>query len=230
MDPSDARAFHDEVPVIDLHADTPKLMHRLDYDIAMRHQRPMPRRINYAGHIDLPRMRDGGVAAQIFGLWTAPYPQRGCALSVHQQLDALDRAAHRHAAEIVWALTDQDIHAAKQRGQIACLAGIEGGQALEGDLDNIEAFAARGVRYIGLLHFSANQIGTPAYGRGANADQGLTDFGKDCVREMNRCGVILDLAHINRKGFLRRARAQPGPGHGVAHRRARRARALAQHR
>jgi membrane dipeptidase len=202
MDPIDARAFHDQVAVIDLHADTPKLMHRLEYDIAMRHERPMPRRFNYAGHIDLPRMREGGVAAQIFGLWTAPYPQRGCAISVHQQLDALDRVTNRHAAEMAWALTHDDIHAARERGQIACLAGIEGGQALEGNLDNIAAFAARGVRYIGLLHFTANQIGAPAYGRGAASDQGLTAFGKDCVREMNRCGVILDLAHINRRGFF----------------------------
>lgn len=202
MDVVEARAFHDEVPVIDLHADTPKLMHRLGYDLFIRHERPMPRRINYVGHVDLPRLREGGVAAQIFGLWTVPYPQRGCALSVHSQLDALDRAASARPDEIIWARTDGDIRAAQARGQVACLAGIEGGQALEGNLDHIAEFAARGVRYIGLLHFSANQLGVPAYGRGANRDQGLTALGKDCIREMNRCGVVVDLAHINRKGFF----------------------------
>lgn len=202
MDITDARALHDEVPVIDLHADTPKLMHRMGYDIAQHHDRPMPRRISYVGHVDLPRMRQGGVAAQIFGLWTFPYPQRGCAASVHGQLDALDRAIDKHPEQITWALTDDEIRAAQSRGTIACLAGIEGGQALEGDLDNVARFAARGVRYIGLLHFSVNQLGAPAYGRGARADQGLSDLGKQCVREMNRLGVVVDLAHINRKGFF----------------------------
>ena len=73
MDIAEARAFHDHVPVIDLHADTPKLMHRMGYELAQRHERPMPRAINYLGHVDVPRMRDGGVAAQIFGL----FPQKG---------------------------------------------------------------------------------------------------------------------------------------------------------
>ena len=202
MDIADARALHDEVPVIDLHADTPKLMHRMGYDLAAHHERPMPRRINYVGHVDLPRMRTGGVAAQIFGLWTIPYPQRGCAASVLGQLDALDRAIARHPDQIAWALHESDIRAAQGRGAIACLAGIEGGQALEGNLDNVAVFASRGVRYIGLLHFSANQLGSPAYGRGARPDNGLTDLGKQCIREMNRLGVVVDLAHINRKGFF----------------------------
>ncbi len=202
MDVAEARAFHEQVPVIDLHADTPKLMHRMGYDIAVHHERPMPKFMNYLGHVDLPRMREGGVAAQIFGLWTVPYPQRGCAASVHAQLDALDRAVDEHSAQIIWAQSDRDIRAAQEGGRVACLAGIEGGQALEGDLDNIAAFAARGVRYIGLLHFTANQLGTPAYGRGADRSRGLTDLGRDCVREMNRLGVVVDLAHINRKGFF----------------------------
>lgn len=202
MDLAEARAFHDQLPVIDLHADTPKLMHYMEYDLAERHDRPMPRAINYLGHVDLPRMREGGVAAQIFGLWTVPYPQRGCAQSVLDQLDTLDAAIAAHPEDLTWALTDGQIRAAQARGTVAALAGIEGGQALEGDLDNVARFAARGVRYIGLIHFTANQIGTPAYGYGARADRGLTPFGKDLVREMNRLGVIVDLAHINRAGFF----------------------------
>lgn len=202
MDLADARAFHDRVPVIDLHADTPKLMHYAGFDIAERHDRPMPGMLNYLGHVDVPRMREGGMAAQIFSMWTVPHPQRGCAASVHAQLTALDAAIAKHPCDLAWAVSAEDIRAAKARGQIACLAGIEGGHALEGNLDNIAAFAARKVRYIGLLHFSQNQLGAPAYGKGARPHQGLTDLGKECVREMNRLGVIVDLAHINRKGFF----------------------------
>lgn len=198
----EARAFHASARVTDLHADTAKLMDKVGFDVAVRHERPAPKLLNYVGHVDLPRLRDGGVAAQFFGFWTAPYPERGCRSSVDDQLDALDKAMRAHPDELVWALTPEDVAAAQARGAIAALGGIEGGQALEGDVGAVEHFARRGVRYIGLLHFTANALGSPAKGKGANPDQGLTGFGRDVVREMNRCGVIVDLAHINRKGFF----------------------------
>jgi membrane dipeptidase len=198
----EARAMHAEVAVLDLHADTAKLMERVGYDLHARHGRPLPARLNYAGHVDLPRLRDGGVAGQFFSFWTTPYPERGCARSVADQLDALDAAMAKHPTELAWTRTGADVRAAKAAGQIAALGGIEGGQALESQLDAIEAFSRRGVRYLGLLHFSANAIGRPAKGRGADSAVGLTDFGRDVVRECERCGVIVDLAHINRRGFF----------------------------
>ncbi len=202
MDLREARALHDEVPVIDLHADTAKLMERIGFDISAPHERPLPGLINYVGHVDLPRMREGGVSGQFFGLWTVPYPQRGCAASVHAQLDALDRAMARIPDQLTWARTADEVRAAKQRGAIAALGGIEGGQALEGDLDRLAGFAAHGVRYLGLLHFSANQLGAPSKGVGADPDAPLTDFGRDAVREANRLGVLVDLAHVSRAGFF----------------------------
>jgi membrane dipeptidase len=66
MTPDEARAFHAEICVMDLHADTAKLMDKLGYDLAARHERPLPRGANLIGHVDLPRMRDGGVAGQFF--------------------------------------------------------------------------------------------------------------------------------------------------------------------
>ena len=198
----EARALHDECCVLDLHADTAKLMDKLGYDLALRHDRPMPRRANVFGHVDLPRLREGGVAGQFFSFWTAPYPERGCARSVADQLDAIDDAIAKHPAELEWTRTGAEVRAAKAAGRIAALGGIEGGQALEGELDALEVFARRGVRYLGLLHFSANAIGRPARGRGADPAEGLTGFGRDVVRECERCGVIVDLAHINRRGFF----------------------------
>jgi membrane dipeptidase len=198
----EARAMHAECCVLDLHADTAKLMDKLGYDLAARHERPMPRMANLVGHVDLPRMRDGGVAGQFFSFWTAPYPERGCAQSVADQLDAIDLAMAKHPTELAWTRTGREVRAAKAAGQIAALGGIEGGQALEGELDAIEAFARRGVRYLGLLHFSANAIGRPAKGRGADASVGLSGFGRDVVRGCERAGVIVDLAHINRRGYF----------------------------
>jgi len=198
----EARALHAEVHVLDLHADTAKLMDKLGYDLAARHERPMPKAVNLFGHVDLPRMRDGGMAGQFFSFWTTPYPERGCAKAVTRQLDALDQAMAKHPEQLAWTRTGADVRAAKAAGQIAALGGIEGGQALEGDLETIEAFSRRGVRYLGLLHFSQNAIGRPAKGRGSDASAGLTAFGRDVVRECERCGVIVDLAHINRQGYF----------------------------
>jgi membrane dipeptidase len=198
----EARALHAECCVLDLHADTAKLMDKLGYDLAARHERPMPTIANLFGHVDLPRMRDGGIAGQFFSFWTSPYPERGCAQSVTDQLDAIDLAMAKHPTELAWTRTGAEVRAAKAAGQIAALGGIEGGQALEGQLDPIAAFAQRGVRYLGLLHFSANAIGRPAKGRGADASVGLTGFGRDVVRECERTGIIVDLAHINRRGFF----------------------------
>lgn len=198
----EARAFHDEICVLDLHADTAKLMDRLDFKLADRHDRQMPRRLSILGHVDLPRMRDGGMAAQFFSFWTVPYPERGCAHSVERQLDALDRAMAETPEQLTWARTGDDIRRAKASGQVAALGGIEGGQALEGDLARVERFSRRGVRYLGLLHFSANAIGAPAKGTGADTSVGLSGFGREVIRECERTGIIVDLAHINRRGFF----------------------------
>lgn len=198
---SEARALHNEVPVIDLHADTPMLVSKTGYDPNKRHSRRLPKQLNLVGHVDTPRMREGGVSAQIFGMWTVPYPERLCPASIHKQLDVMDRAIEDSNGGMVRCWTGQDVWRAKESGSIAALAGIEGGQALNGDASRVAEFARRGVRYIGLLHFSSNALGKPAFGKGSDDSEGLTRLGRDVIAEMERYGVIVDLAHINRKGF-----------------------------
>lgn len=206
---AEARAVHDAALVVDLHADTPKLMAR-GFDIARRH-RALPLLGRLAGHLDLPRMREGGLKAQFFTCWTFPHPERGCAEDVHRQLDALCRAAADHPAELRLTTSASAVRGAAADGVRLGLAGIEGAQALEGRLDNLEAFARRGVRYLGLLHFSANALGRPARGLGADPGRGLTPFGIEVVDACARLGVLVDLAHINRKGFFEAAARRPGP-------------------
>ncbi len=200
----EARAFHDEICVLDLHADTPKLMDKLGYDLAARHERPMPKRVNYIGHVDIPRLRDGGVAGQFFAFWTwpsyVPGAERSNTKSVVHQLDALDAAIAKHPDKLAWTRTGTDVRAAKAAGKIAVLGGIEGGHALEGRVEAIEMFARRGVRYLGPLHLWPNALGGTS--RKPKRDDGLTDLGRDVIRECERTGVIVDLAHINRRGFF----------------------------
>ena len=200
----EARALHAEVPVIDLHADTAKLMDKLGYDLAARHERPLPRFANYLGHVDLPRLREGGVAAQFFAFWTwpkrVPGAEKSQTQSVLHQLDALDAAIAAHPDEIAWVRTGAEIRAAKAAGKIAALGGIEGGHCLEGKVEHVEMFARRGVRYLGPLHLWPNALGGTS--RKPKKDDGLTALGREVIRECERCGVIVDLAHINRRGFF----------------------------
>ena len=206
----DALDFHRENTVIDLHADTAKLMAFGKYDFGVRHK-ALPGLLNVAGQVDLPRLRDAAVSGQFFGLWTVPFPQRGCARSIHRQIDALEEAANLHT-DFRIASTEEELTSINNEGAIAAFTGIEGGHALEGKIENVEAFYKRGVSYIGLLHFTPNQLGTPAksilpsrlLGALSNRDKeaGLTSFGKAVVDEMNRLKMIVDLAHINRPGFF----------------------------
>jgi membrane dipeptidase len=153
--------------------------------------------------VDVPRLVEGGCAAQFFGLVSFPIGQRaGLAAVIDEQIDALDRAVAQRPDRLVKVRTAAEICAARARGAVGALLGIEGAHALEGDADKLDHFARRGVRYLGLTHFSANAAAYPAYGIGRNDAEGLTAHGRELVRRAEALGVLVDLAHINRKGFL----------------------------
>jgi membrane dipeptidase len=197
----EARAIHAEHPAIDLHADTLMWSRWIGYDLHKKHEPPLWRAA-LGGHVDVPRMKDGGMGAQFFGLVSLPLADRvkGMARVVHEQIDALDRQLVRGDLRLV--KKADEIERERKAGHLGALLGIEGAHALEGDLDNVGAFARRGVRYIGLLHFSANEAGYPAYGRGRKDDAGLTPWGFELVRRCEAEGVLVDLSHVNRAGFL----------------------------
>jgi membrane dipeptidase len=200
---NEARALHAEFPPIDLHADTLMWSRWFGYDLHTRHEPPLWRAA-LGGHIDLPRMRDGGMGAQFFGLVSLPTGKRarGLARAVDEEIDLLAEAIARRPGELRLVKTASEVEDCRRDGAIAALLGIEGAHALEGDLDRIDAFARRGVRYLGLLHFTPNEAGWPAYGPGRNDNGGLTPWGLDLVGRCESAGVLVDLAHINRKGFL----------------------------
>lgn len=197
----EARALHAEFPAIDLHADTLMWSRWVGYDLAERHEPPFPRAA-FAGHVDLPRLVEGGIGAQFFGLVSLPFAKRGNAAAVEQQIDALDAQVSAHPDRIRKVASADEVEAAARDGVTAALLGVEGAHALDGDLDTLDRFARRGVRYLGLLHFSANEAGYPAFGRGRRDSEGLTSFGKALVRKCESLGVIVDLSHINKRGFL----------------------------
>lgn len=200
---AEAHALHAEYPAIDLHADTLMWSRWTGYDIHKRHTPPLPRAA-LGGHVDIPRLREGGVGAQFFGLVSLPIArsEHGLARSIHEQIDALDEAIVRGPRDVKLVRTAREIESCRESGAIAALLGIEGAHALEGKLERLDEFARRGVRYLGLLHFTANEAGFPAYGRGRRDTDGLTSWGRALVERCEGSGVLVDLAHLNRRGFL----------------------------
>lgn len=199
---AEALHVHRTHPAIDLHADTLMWMRWLGYDIWTRHEPPLPRAA-FGGHVDVPRMREGGMAAQFFSLVSIPNLARGRgpARAISEQIDLLDDNVARDKGLRLVRRTDE-ILAAEHDGAIGALLGIEGAHGLEGDIANLDRFARRGLRYLGLLHFSANEAGHPAYGKGRRDDAGLTPWGRELVLRCGDLGVLVDLAHINKRGFL----------------------------
>lgn len=199
---AEARAFHSRFPAIDLHADSLMWSRWLAYDLHARHDPPLPLSA-LGGHVDIPRMIEGGIGAQFFGLVSLPIGQRrGLAAVIDEQIDALEAAIAHRPDRLQKALTVEDIERAERRGAVSALLGIEGAHALEGEIQNLFHFARRGVRYLGLCHFSANETSFPAYGRGRRDEVGLLPFGREVIKHCEELGVIVDLAHINRKGFM----------------------------
>jgi membrane dipeptidase len=197
----EAWAIHAEAPAIDLHAD-PLLWSRfLDYDLNRRHRPPLP----YGwlgGHVDVPRMLEGGMGGQFFGLVSLPVLDLDLAGIIHDQIDRLERAAAQSGGKLRLARGADEVVEAARDGAIAALLGIEGAHCLGGRIDRLDRFAARGVRYLGLLHFTANELGRPAQGAGRDDSLGLTELGRDVIARCEELGVIVDLAHINKKGFM----------------------------
>jgi len=193
-------ALHDAAPAFDLHADT-ALLFPFGYRLSSRHAPPLGRAWHF-GHVDLPRMAEGRLWAQFFGLVTFPFVTPSLARSCHRRIDAIEREVARSDGAIRLCRSATEVRSAIRQGARAALLGIEGAHALEGRIEAAEEFARRGARYVGLLHFTRNEAGYPAMGIGRDDARGLTAFGAELVDELGRLGVIVDLAHINRKGFF----------------------------
>jgi membrane dipeptidase len=198
-----ARALHALYPPIDLHADTLMWARWLGYDILAAHVPPLWRAA-LGGHVDVPRLREGGLGAQFFSVVSLPITPRssGLARAVDEQIEILEEAIMRRPADLRLVRTGLEIERCGKQGVMGALLGIEGAHALEGDLERVDRLARRGLRYLGFLHFTSNEAGHPAVGRGRRDDAGLTPWGFELVRRCEAAGVLVDLSHINRRGFL----------------------------
>ncbi len=181
------------VRIIDGHCDTVSLfyMPEKDYDFNKK---------NNIGHIDLPRLRSSGVKLQFFAFCSESVPSRSGTLHKCLQLvDAYYRTKERCQSDLLTVYNLADLDEAMHGAKTATLLSVEGGETLEGDLAILRILWRLGVRALGLTWNLRNQLAT-GVGEGTKGE-GLTSFGRKVVREMNKMGMLVDLAHINEKGF-----------------------------
>ena len=193
----DAEKLHRESIVIDGHCDTIlSLMNRQDWpgykkrDFFTRSDR---------GHIDLPRLKEGGVTCQVMAIYIQP--QYKPARSARRAMEMLDtfHALLDESDDFKLATTARDIEEAKAMGKTCALLSIEGGEAVEGSLSLLRCYYRLGVRAMGLTWNQRNDI---ADGVGEKSGgSGLTDFGVSLVKEMERIGMLVDVSHLSESSF-----------------------------
>jgi membrane dipeptidase len=184
-----ALQIHRRAIVIDTHNDVTTPMTNDNYDLSGTP--PTPYRTSIA------RMKQGGLTAEFFALYVKPWyvEHGGAARRTLDMIDSVYRAVERHPNDLMLATSAADIRRAKQQGKIAALMGIEGGHAIEDSLATLREFHRLGVRYMTLTWNNTNNWADA--GRGEKKHHGLSDFGKEVVREMNRLGMLVDVSHVS---------------------------------
>jgi membrane dipeptidase len=186
-----ARKLHFTSIVVDTHDDTTQRLLDGKFDLGDRAS---------SGSIDIPRMREGGLGAIFFSIWipskvTGPEAVRRAL----EQIDAVRKQIKKHPGDLALATTAAEIREAHRKGRIAALIGVEGGHMINSDLEVLRKYAALGVRYMTLTHSGNDEWADASTDKAVH--NGLTDFGKEVVREMNRLGVMVDISHVSDKTF-----------------------------
>jgi len=186
-----AKRLHFSSLVIDTHDDTTQRFLDSGFDLGAR---------NALGSIDIPRMKEGGLGAIFFSIWmpskiTGPEAVKRAL----DQIDAVREQVGKHSNDLVLVTTAEGIREAHAHGKIAALIGVEGGHMIASDLGVLRSYAALGARYMTLTHSGNAEWADSSTAKAEH--NGLTEFGKDVVREMNRLGMMVDISHVSDKTF-----------------------------
>jgi membrane dipeptidase len=197
-----ARKVHFRAIVVDTHADTTQdmLSGAEGFDLGEWNKR---------GHVDIPRMREGGLDAVFFSIYipaTVTGPE-----AVKRSLRLIDTVyehVRKFPNELMLATTAAELRRAHKEKKIAALMGMEGGHMIDDDLGTLRMYARLGVRYLTLTHSrKTNWAGSS----GERENTGLTDFGREVVRVLNRQGVMVDLSHVSDQTFYDALEATQAP-------------------
>lgn len=195
LNSNDPILIHQRAIVVDMHADTAQRLVDESVDLEQRLT---------DGHLDAVRAKEGGLDAQFFSIWVEPDLFGGDGPSAMKradiQIEAVKNLAAKHPETWELATTAEDVRRTAKDGKIAALMGLEGGYALDNRIENVERYYKMGVRYMsGAWSVSTDWAGSS--GDEIGKTRGLTEFGKQVIREMNRLGMIVDVSHLSDKAF-----------------------------
>jgi membrane dipeptidase len=192
---NDPLAIHRRAIIVDMHADTTQRLVDEKVELAQRLS---------DGHLDAVRAKEGGLDAQFFSIWVEPELfGNGGERAMERadiQIEAVRALAARHPETWELATTASDVRRIAASGKIAALMGMEGGYAIDEKIENVGRYYQMGVRYMsGAWTVSTSWAGSS--GDEVGKTRGLTDFGKQVIREMNRLGMMVDVSHLSDKAF-----------------------------
>lgn len=192
--------IHEKCLTVDTHCDTPMLMVKPGFSVRIENKAPQSR-------VDLPRMKKGGLDAMFFAVFTGQKPRteenykKTYALA-NQMLDSIHSALKHNSDLATLALKADDLAKIEKTGKRAIYIGMENGFPLAKDLSRVEEFYKKGVRYITLCHSFHNDICDSSSDGKPAEHNGLSDFGRQVVTEMNRLGMMVDVSHASDKSFF----------------------------
>ncbi|MBI1356072.1 MAG: membrane dipeptidase [Acidobacteria bacterium] len=182
----------DDILIVDTHIDTPRYILDEGYDFGIE---------NKTRETDIPRLRRGRVGAVFFGMPApASLAPAHFVESILDQLDTIHEMARHYPDDLEFARTAADIERIHKAGKIAILASIEGGRLMVDDLHILRDYYRLGVLYMTLSHFGTNNWADSSTDVAVHG--GLSDFGRDVVREMNRIGMMVDISHVSDETIL----------------------------
>ncbi|HNR42176.1 MAG TPA: dipeptidase [Bacteroidales bacterium] len=194
---SKAVRIHRKILSIDTHCDTPMEMMRTGYDLGLRNEK---------GCVDFPRMREGSLDGEFFAVFI-PQGHRNDSMSNVVHLNALEifKRIHENVEKnsdmAGLAVTADDAFRLKKKGRLSAFIGLENGYPIGNDISRISQYYDLGARYITLCHTRNNDICDSSTDPAGPEHNGLSDLGKQVVREMNRQGMMVDVSHISDKAF-----------------------------
>lgn len=188
-----AKALHAKVPLIDGHNDLPwQIRRKANRDVwSIDINEPQP-----DFHTDIPRLREGMLGAQFWSVYVPASMQgKEATRATMEEIDIVYQMIERYPDTFQLATTADEVEAAFAAGKIASMMGIEGGHSIDSSLGALRMFHLLGVRYMTLTH--SRNIPWADSATDTMAVDGLTEFGNEVVREMNRLGMLVDLSHVS---------------------------------
>lgn len=196
-----ARKIHQRILCLDTHADAPIMMQKPGFDVGKTHDTKRD-----GSQIDFPRMKQGGMDAMFFAVYTSQGPRTPdghaeAKRNALNQFDLIHQALKKYPDQAELATTPADAYRIQKAGKRAVFIGMENGYPVGDDLAMLKTYYDLGTRYITLTHFANNLIGDSSTDPDGPLYGGLSDFGKKVVPEMNRLGILIDVSHVADKTF-----------------------------